>query len=211
MGEAFTRHSLHPLAFWRVMTVNDSGASCRESGKACLHEMLANDLRTRFTYRSSFRGARRPSYDAQLRIGESILPIVVMDSGLALRAPRNDGGLGAALLSFPPKAMRLQIHEPAATTAGRSTRIAPTHPIRPAHRQADGHNLGGMKGVGDVPLRPYEFAVPALLMGVVSDIASKRPAMLHIASHLPEKTPARLIARPESRVRKRWSTYVVHL
>ena len=29
--------------------------------------------------------------DAQLRIGESILPIVVMDSGLALRAPRNDG------------------------------------------------------------------------------------------------------------------------
>jgi hypothetical protein len=29
--------------------------------------------------------------DVQLRIGESILPIVVMDSGLALRAPRNDG------------------------------------------------------------------------------------------------------------------------
>src|SRR3979411_612737 len=28
--------------------------------------------------------------DAQLRIGESILIIVVMDSGLALRAPRND-------------------------------------------------------------------------------------------------------------------------
>jgi hypothetical protein len=28
--------------------------------------------------------------DAPLRIGESILPIVVMDSGLALRAPRND-------------------------------------------------------------------------------------------------------------------------
>jgi TRAP-type C4-dicarboxylate transport system permease small subunit len=29
--------------------------------------------------------------DVQLHIGESILPIVVMDSGLALRAPRNDG------------------------------------------------------------------------------------------------------------------------
>jgi hypothetical protein len=28
--------------------------------------------------------------DAQLRIGESILTIVVIDSGLALRAPRND-------------------------------------------------------------------------------------------------------------------------
>jgi hypothetical protein len=39
---------------------------------------------------SSFRGARRASYDAQLRIGESILPIVVMDSGLVLRTPRND-------------------------------------------------------------------------------------------------------------------------
>src|ERR1700730_4526307 len=30
--------------------------------------------------------------DVQLHIGESILTIVVMDSGLALRAPRNDGG-----------------------------------------------------------------------------------------------------------------------
>ena len=29
--------------------------------------------------------------DVQLHIGESILPVVVMDSGLALRAPRNDG------------------------------------------------------------------------------------------------------------------------
>jgi hypothetical protein len=28
--------------------------------------------------------------DAQLRIGESILPIVVLDSGLVLRTPRND-------------------------------------------------------------------------------------------------------------------------
>jgi hypothetical protein len=28
--------------------------------------------------------------DAQLRIGESLLTMVVMDSGLALRAPRND-------------------------------------------------------------------------------------------------------------------------
>jgi hypothetical protein len=28
--------------------------------------------------------------DAQLRIGGSMLTIVVMDSGLALRAPRND-------------------------------------------------------------------------------------------------------------------------
>jgi len=46
-----------------------------------------------------------------------------------------------------------------------------------------------MKGIGDVPLGPNEFAVPALLMGMVSDIASKRPAMLHIASHLPEKRP----------------------
>jgi hypothetical protein len=29
--------------------------------------------------------------DVQLHVGESIRPIVVMDSGLALRAPRNDG------------------------------------------------------------------------------------------------------------------------
>jgi hypothetical protein len=35
--------------------------------------------------------------DAQLRIGESILIIVVMDSGLALRAPRNDGGMKSTL------------------------------------------------------------------------------------------------------------------
>jgi hypothetical protein len=47
---------------------------------------------------SSFRDAPsvgncRPeaqASDVQLHIGESILPIVVMDSGLALRAPRND-------------------------------------------------------------------------------------------------------------------------
>ncbi len=41
---------------------------------------------------TSFRGAHSAS-------PESILPIVVMDSGLALRAPRNDGELWAACFS----------------------------------------------------------------------------------------------------------------
>jgi hypothetical protein len=38
-------------------------------------------------------GIEVPSFrDTRLRVGpESILPVVVMDSGLALRAPRNDG------------------------------------------------------------------------------------------------------------------------
>jgi hypothetical protein len=39
----------------------------------------------------SFRDAPLGAgYDVQLHIRESILTIVVMDSGLALRAPRND-------------------------------------------------------------------------------------------------------------------------
>jgi len=40
--------------------------------------------------RHSEARVKRASYDAQLRSGESKPPIVVMDSGLALRAPRND-------------------------------------------------------------------------------------------------------------------------
>jgi hypothetical protein len=44
-----------------------------------------------FNWRHSGMRHLAQASDAQLRIGESILPIVVMDSGLALRAPRNDG------------------------------------------------------------------------------------------------------------------------
>ena len=43
---------------------------------------------------SSFRGAPLgASFDVQLHIRESITTIGSMDSGLALRAPRNDGNL----------------------------------------------------------------------------------------------------------------------
>jgi len=145
---------------------------------------------------------------------ESILTIVVMDSGLALRAPpeRRRWLVRACPRRHPLQGDAIESHEGACNLRGKAgPRIEPTHLVRPVHRQADGHNLGGMKGIGDVPLGANEFAVPALLMGVVSDIASKRPAMLHIASHLPEKHPLSSFARPESRVRKRWSTYVVHL
>jgi hypothetical protein len=49
---------------------------------------------------SSFRGARSASFDVQLHIRESILTIVVMDSGPAPSgASRNDGG---AMLQMPP-------------------------------------------------------------------------------------------------------------
>ena len=45
----------------------------------------------------SFRGARSASFDVQLHIRESILPIVVMDSGPAPSgASRNDGSYKAA-------------------------------------------------------------------------------------------------------------------
>src|SRR3954451_405536 len=46
--------------------------------------------------------------DAQLRIGESILTIVVMDSGLALRAPRNDEGM----MEWRANYLRRQWHGP---------------------------------------------------------------------------------------------------
>jgi hypothetical protein len=49
---------------------------------------------TNLTRHFGMRREARAS-DVQLHIGESILPIVVMDSGLALRAPRNDGCEGA--------------------------------------------------------------------------------------------------------------------
>src|SRR6266702_4174565 len=48
---------------------------------------------------ASFRGARLgASYEVQLHIRESMLPIVMMDSGSMLRAARNDGGRGTEAL-----------------------------------------------------------------------------------------------------------------
>src|SRR5438876_813342 len=58
--------------------------------------------------------------DAQLRIGESILIIVVMDSGLALRTPRND-----SLIRLPILRRQQEVDRGGARPAGRiGTRIA---------------------------------------------------------------------------------------
>jgi len=47
---------------------------------------------------ASFRGARSASYDVQLPIGESVLPIVVMDSGLRQVAHPGMTGIVEAML-----------------------------------------------------------------------------------------------------------------
>jgi hypothetical protein len=54
-------------------------------------QLIAQSASAKNDHHSGMRLLAQAS-DAQLRIGESILIIVVIDSGLALRAPRNDGG-----------------------------------------------------------------------------------------------------------------------
>src|SRR3569833_1155858 len=79
MGEAFSRHSLHPLVFGGSMNSSTcSGIICGENARSCL-------VRSSNTHSVSFRGARRAS-------PESITTIGSMDSGLVLSTPRNDDG-----------------------------------------------------------------------------------------------------------------------
>jgi hypothetical protein len=78
-GAARTRSSLRPLISEGANEIAKLGRTAsRECGGACRRH-------------SGMRLLAQAS-DVQLHIGESILIIVVMDSGLALRVPRNDEG-----------------------------------------------------------------------------------------------------------------------
>src|SRR5882724_4371574 len=70
--------------------INGSGALRREGVKACLK--FERPSKATRSNAPSFHDVQVHIVDAPLGAGpESILPVVVMDSGLALRAPRNDG------------------------------------------------------------------------------------------------------------------------
>src|SRR3954467_12823203 len=88
--------------------------------------------------------------------------------------------------------------------------------VRPRHGQGDGHIAWKSRAAGRAPLTrdgiAGRFCRLGLLTGMVSDIASKRSAMLHMrvppAGKLAVSTSP---TRPGFSGRKRWSTHVVQL
>jgi hypothetical protein len=84
------------------------------------------------------------SYDAQSRIGESITTIGSMDSGLALRAPRNDDGGGVGYLrSSRSRQFALRAVWPEEASALMSPATATRSPVRASiHLISTAHRMG---------------------------------------------------------------------